>query len=482
LGGILSCQKAEMISIDDSPSKTTMEIDRLSFGSMDEFRARMYQCRTSDTKSSIDFGPRASLMSGCSDVDYQNDPILRYDLRDYKPTKADGGVSIYEAAGYEEYIPDRDLASLLNARGEIEIAGVVYKISKTGTYYFNKDLEGVFLDSYADFEESVGEKVDTLLYKLRDGIFRYATFSIDDYQVYYASDYYEEIEDESLDASMCEIAADESLFINPMETKAGTTSSLANLDYSKYPRYNSKAKTVVGKILQSLFGGNKAFDYKFTSKRKYQSKFFYYDYVFWSSIGVNAKMLKKNLLWWNKTKASELYVGWGMIVTEMPIKGTIPQLPNAAPTTVIRDEYNVYFDKNETVAYVFGMNFTQAQINSLFQQGIKYVFNTVKNKTKTDVSGVDKILLAGPTSLYLIHTPGGKSVTNKEYCEALFDKDFSIGISLDNLLNLPTKWLEWAKAIAKGTYALPNIKLKRGEVRSAVRYDGKIGAMTIYKE
>ena len=143
-----------MISIDDSPSKTTMEIDRLSFGSMDEFRARMYQCRTSDTKSSIDFGPRASLMSGCSDVDYQNDPILRYDLRDYKPTKADGGVSIYEAAGYEEYIPDRDLASLLNARGEIEIAGVVYKISKTGTYYFNKDLEGVFLDSYADFEES----------------------------------------------------------------------------------------------------------------------------------------------------------------------------------------------------------------------------------------------------------------------------------------------------------------------------------------
>lgn len=48
-------------------------------------------------------------------------------------------------------------------------------------------------------------------------------------------------------------------------------------------------------------------------------------------------------------------------------------------------------------------------------------------------------------------------------------------------MNLSSSWATWVKSIAKTTYQLPNTKLVSGDVRTAVKYDDKIGAMSIYK-
>ncbi|SKC50839.1 hypothetical protein SAMN06298215_1365 [Bacteroidales bacterium WCE2008] len=472
-----------MISIDDSSSKTTMEIDRLSFSSMDEFRARMYQCRTSDTKSSIDFGPQASLMSSCSDIDYQNDPILRYDLRDYKPTKADGDVTVYEAAGYEEYIPDENLATLLNARGEVEIGGVIYKISKTGTYYFDKKLEAVFIDSYAAFEECEGEKVDTLVYKLSDGIYRYATFELEDYQIYYDSEYYDEPDlEEDVEALDGRILESEPASLASTKSLPPMYSYLAAINWADYPRYCSDAKTWAGKIIQSLFGRNKAFDYKFTNKRKFQSKFYYYDYLFWSSIGVSTKMLKKQFLGWKQMEVSEIFNGWGNIIIEIDMKGHAPKMPEGMwPAATTIKNYNDVTKKDEVVAVVLGLNITESQLLSGLKSGFESLASIVYRQTHSNIAAADRVFIMYPNKIFLIFPPNGEYVTKTSKNNCIFCEDYSLSFSLD-LLNLPSGWIKWLKAIGFSTWNLPNVKLVSGEVRTAVNYDGRVGAMSIYKK
>ncbi len=256
----ISCIDDNGQSIFEQKEEKTTQIDRLSFNSFEYF----YQVMSSIKTERLERGsisPRVGLMSKSSTVDYLNDPILKYEMRDYCPTRGGKDDTIYELVGYEDLVPDEDLASLLNARGEIEIEGKVYKISETGTYCFDSSMEEEFYESYAEFEESEGELVDTLTYLLADGVIRYATFHHDESMTYYADDYYEEEDDEYAEENEddgCEEEPDDS--VQAVNTRAPIiVSSLQNVDYFKYPRYCSDAKTVVGKLFQSLFGRNKAF-------------------------------------------------------------------------------------------------------------------------------------------------------------------------------------------------------------------------------
>ena len=75
---------------------------------------------------------------------------------------------------------------------------------------------------------------------------------------------------------------------------------------------------------------------------------------------------------------------------------------------------------------------------------------------------------------------GGRRIVNNSKLNVIFYKDLSAGVSFD-ALNLSSSWATWVKSIAKTTYELPNTKLVSGDVRTAVRYDDKIGAISIYK-
>lgn len=402
-------------------------------------------------------------------------------MRDFRPTRGSDDDTIYELVGYEDLVPDEDLASLLNARGEIEIEGKVYKISETGTYCFDSSMEEEFYESYAEFEESEGELVDTLTYLLADGIIRYATFYHDESETYYADDYYEEEDDDDSEGDDDSKEEPEDS-IQAVNTRAPViVSSLQNVDYFKYPRYCSDAKTVVGKLFQSLFGRNKAFNYKFTSKKRMSSKFFYYDYMFWSSIGITTKMQKKTFLLWKQTDAKEIYAGWGDIITKTELKGNILEYPTKAKAITIKSmETNKYTGEGEEVAYVFGLTVTDQDLQKIIGNGLKSILTLVKTKTGADVSTSRKLHLAGPTSYYTVYLAGGSKIINNSKLSVIFYKDLSTGVSFD-ALNLSSSWATWVKSIAKTTYELPNTKLVSGNVRTAVRYDDKIGAMSIYK-
>ena len=484
----ISCIDDNGLSIFEQSEVTTTRIDRLSFNSFESFHQVMNSMK-SERIERESISPRVGLMSKSSTVDYLNDPILKYDMRDFRPTRGSDDDTIYELVGYEDLVPDEDLASLLNARGEIEIEGKVYKISETGTYCFDSSMEEEFYESYAEFEESEGELVDTLTYLLADGVIRYATFHHDESETYYADDYYEEAEedDDYADENEDDDSDDDSKEEPEDSTQSVNTrapvivSSLQNVDYSKYPRYRSDAKTVVGKLFQSLFGRNKSFNYKFTSKKRMSSKFFYYDYLFWSSIGITTKMQKKTFLSWKQTNAKEIYAGWGDIITETELKGNILEYPTKAKAMTVKSmETNKYTGEGEEVAYVFGLAVTDQDLQKIIGNGLKSMLTLIKTKTGADVSTSRKLHLAGPTSYYTVYLAGGRRIVNDSKLNVIFYKDLSAGVSFD-ALNLSSSWAAWVKTIAKTTYELPNTKLVSGDVRTAVRYDDKIGAMSIYK-
>lgn len=474
----ISCIDDNGLSNYEQSEVTTTQIDRLSFNSFESFHQVMNSIKAERIERGS-ISPRIGLMSKSSTVDYLNDPILKYDMRDFRPTRGSDDDTIYELVGYEDLVPDEDLASLLNARGEIEIEGKVYKISETGTYCFDSSMEEEFYESYAEFEESEGELVDTLTYLLADGVIRYATFYNDESETYYADDYYDEEDDDSDDDSKEDLEDS----IQAVNTRAPViVSTLQNVDYFKYPRYCSDAKTVVGKLFQSLFGRNKAFNYKFTNKKRMSSKFFYYDYLFWSSIGITTKMQKKTFLSWKQTNAKEIYAGWGDIITKTELKGNILEYPTKAKAMTVKSmETNKYTGKGEEVAYVFGLTVTDQDLQKIIGNGLKSILTLIKTKTGADVSTSRKLHLAGPTSYYTVYLAGGSKINNDSKLSVIFYKDLSVGVSFD-ALNLSSSWATWVKSIAKTTYQLPNTKLVSGDVRTAVKYDDKIGAMSIYKK
>ena len=464
---VFSCSRD--LETHDVKPISSKEIDRLSFGSIEEFRNAMITSSHGDTKSSTIRQPRVNLFTKTNQIEIENDPVLCHDLKGYTATKAAEDVSVYEAAGYEELIPDETLAGFLNARAEVEIANTVYKISPQGTYFFDKELEDDFYENYSTFEEEEGVLIDTLTVKLLDGIYRYNTFRIDDHTTYYSEDYYEE-EDEEID--YCEV-----------ETKAPTiVSSLQNLNYSKFPRYCSDAQTQLGKIFQSIFGRNKSFDYNFTNKQRFTSKFYYYDYLFWSSIGICTKTQKKSFLVWKEATADEIYIGWSDIITKTKLKGNILEYPSKAKTvTIKKTEYNNTLKKNEEVLYIFGLSVSQSDIDKAIGLGVKSLLSVIKSKTGTDASSADKICVAGPQYYYTVYPSDGDRELNVKKLDKVFYREFSLGVTFD-ALNLPSDWKAWAMSILKTTYELPNTELYQGEARTAVRFNGQTGALSIYKK
>ena len=83
-------------------------------------------------------------------------------------------MTYYEASGFEELVPNKNFAKLLNPNGEVIVNDTVFYINSNGTYYFQKSLEEEFKSIYA--VDSLGTEIAKDLYRLADGIYRYNSF------------------------------------------------------------------------------------------------------------------------------------------------------------------------------------------------------------------------------------------------------------------------------------------------------------------
>ena len=216
------------------------------------------------------------------------------------------------------------------------------------------------------------------------------------------------------------------------------------------------------------------------------SNFYYYDYLFWESIGAKTKYQKKGFLGiWGKTPASEIYIGWGDIVLATDIKGNSLEYPEKLKSTVVQDKvYNKYTKKQENVAYVFGLYLTQEDIDKAVGFGLKSLLTTIRSKTNSDVSNFEKLCVVGPQKYYTIIPHYGRAKSDVAEINETFYYDPTIYFSND-ILRRPGEqggWIKWLAEIIKGYLDMPNTRLICGEIQTAVETpNGEIGAMSIYK-
>lgn len=385
-------------------------------------------------------------------------------------------VTYYEVLHYEDLVPNTDLASLLNTKGEIQVGELMYRITPAGTYYFAPSLRAEVDAMIEQLDQTPGELIGDYTVQLSDGIVRYNTFEeaqetvmVEDSEFY--SDDPNWFNDEYWD----------NLEITP-ETRA-----LGNIPgINSFPRYNAASHTVVGGWIENLFGRNKAYYVKFSDKRRLKGKLYYYKYVFYDEMGLLGKTQKKNWIGWSEVNCDEMAIGWRGVITELKLNTpNPPSQPN---------QKNVYggtytgpipgTGNTGKIAVVLGVDINSAIFKNALKAGSSAIFGWLKTLANgsSAVNGTQALLVAGTDKkVYCVIVDDDIHKTNTGSIRKVFASDFHFMISL-NLTSLPSDWKGWLNTVSGGQGKLPTKSLKQAECVVAARIGTTWKGMRLYKE
>lgn len=489
VGVMCSCERLDTIPEQTTKKKIT-NIDIASFSSREALLNAILESENA-TKDGNDESPDVDLFTDPDEVDYENDPILSIDFQfiddshlldvaDYEGDEDYGGIeegseteeesssqTIYEALGYDELIPNRSLARMMNARAEVMVQDTIYKVSHRGTYFYPAIYKEEFEQSYESFENSDGTLIDSLLYQMSEHVFRYSTFD---------GDFYEEGED-----NLEEGADDEEDGPNQIYdlTKAPTIVPFSNLNWNSFPRENISSHTWVGKIIESIIGRNKAYTYNYNNRTRFYAKFYYFNYWFYQESGVVVKTQRKPFLLWKATNAQELFAGIHGVLYQMTIPSMNP-IPNTNFAGSVTESLPFQGGSGE-VSYFICKTITYNGILSLLKGPTEMLFSELRRITGHDASR-SKVLKFFVDSKLIVYIPAEYIYkTNTDQITYNLYKFRYFGVDGLNLLNLPNNAQGWIAAVARSVKNSPKFKLLGGEVRAAAKYDGQIKAVSLYK-
>ena len=472
LGLPVSCDKHHIVH--QTPHKTLRSKAGISsFSSKDEISSLLSgDSIFTRVESDFDLLTEDNLFELVEDWDIEDDPILSIDCQEVGDEMLinDNDLTFYYACGYDTLVPDVRVARLLNVRGEIMVSDTVYKVSPKGTYYFHKDLMSTFERQYGEFESMEGVELPNGSFQLAEGICRYPSF--DGEESFYESDDEVVLED-GIDGSLTKSSYIEYRFED-------------TIDWSRYPRYNNDKHSFFGKIMQSLVGVNRSFHFYYSNKERFSPKFYYYNYLFFQSSGIEAKMERKKGLFWREEKAAEMFIGWKNIVYKMTISGSVPPaVKNTKPKAFSSTEVIPWTGGKGKASYVFGIDISDAFLyqlgKDLSNKSFSLLASQIKSATGHTVSDSKIIKIFTDSKVVFVLNDGGdyssnvSSLNHPFYCNKRFGFD---GI---NLNSVPSEWYVWINSIVKGTKATPSVSLVSGEVRAACKYNGKVNAVSLYK-
>lgn len=229
-----------------------------------------------------------------------------------------------------ELVPDTKLRNFLNEKLEIQVGDKFYKITPFGTFFTKKDNIGNlkdFIDSlYTD--ENPYLKLPELgqieVFEVIKDVFFFPTFHNESENSHYE------------DVSRLNSTSNASLNGDKIYqyTDYGPTPLpypylLPLADYENFPVHKYGAKTAVGKLFEGIgTGTNNSYEQYWTSSFRLKVKLYAYNYLFYQSVGLNARMQKKGWtgLWakQNNVKADKLVVGWDTMIFTINHQYSLP--------------------------------------------------------------------------------------------------------------------------------------------------------------
>ncbi|GMQ29960.1 hypothetical protein [Algoriphagus confluentis] len=217
-----------------------------------------------------------------------------------------------------ELVPDMSLRLFLNDKMEIELEKTIFKVTPFGTFYTRNDNYENLLKVVSHFEKESKQNARVSSGTLAgieggDDVYFEDTFGGGSSQttttpvpseniIYQANDF---------------------LVLAPQPQYA-----LPKGDYQKFTNYNYGAKTAVGKIFESAFGGNSDFTQNYNTTFRLRVKLYDFNYFFYRTVGLNAKLQKKGWtgIWalTNNVKAEKLVLGWDGLLLNIKVPYSMP--------------------------------------------------------------------------------------------------------------------------------------------------------------
>ncbi len=275
---VTSCNKNEMAPTVKPDKNISVVKGRLKFNSLDAFANTIKVMKVNPNLK-----PREVLKSMLGEGNYNR----------LENTMKEGTAGVTDTL-----VDDPAFASVLNNKNEVQVENTVYRITPNGTFMYTPDKENQ-VDQLAKKLESGNTIPETqqkpYLYKVEDGVYRYATYA------------------EARD--------------NTIEYSGGYGSSSGsnnNASSSATRDIETHRITQEGK-----FGFNASYKRYFDSHRRMKVKLSAPNFVLFTYLNVKVKFQKKNLVGWSKTKCDKIILGWDGITYYLSEPIPIPQTGNS---------------------------------------------------------------------------------------------------------------------------------------------------------
>lgn len=274
-----------------------------------------------------------------------------------------------------ELVPDMTLRHFLNEKLEIEIENTIYKVTPFGTFYSaSEDYEKLLrvLDKYYQSNATNTRIQNETL--LEEGVYFEDTFGDQSYLPTY---------DTPVTGNVIYQA-------NDFAVLAPYTYALPKDDYQKFKTYSYGAKTVVGQLIEGAFGGNSDFEENYNSTYRLRVKLYDFNYGFYKSLGMNAKLQKKGWtgIWAlnDNVKAEKLILGWDGLLLNLKIPYAMPIGYPSFPTKGVSQEILNFTNFSLPTGNVTDVRIPFLGVQSISYDDLEKMLKKILKKTYSEIT------------------------------------------------------------------------------------------------
>lgn len=279
--------------------------------------------------------------------------------------------------------------------------------------------------------------------------------------------------------------------------------ALPRAEYDNFQTFNFGAETVVGKMLEGVFGTNTGFETYFSSKYRLKVKLYSYDYGVYKSVGLNGKMQKKGWtgLWamHDDARATKLVLGWDALLFSIDIPYAKPinyqQLNSKAVSKEILKFANFSLESSGvsdvTIPFLDkksnDWNFLEKSLTKLVKTSFADITKLVWQEAEQELAGASFEIRQAELKHYRKIYPdktklmlGREEVSHSNSKEISFviDRHFQVSLDLSSNSN------DLAKQILEPTFSNSKkmYEIDGASVFGAAIFDGQTRGIRIIKE